>query len=152
LRAFLFLFWAAAAEAAGDGSLPPELTDRTGHPIYLDFWASWCGPCAQSFPWLNLMRERYGDRLTIIGVNLDVRPADAARFLQQHPASFKIVYDPDGRLAERYHLQGMPSSVIVDAQGRVLHRHEGFRNRDRESYEAAIIQAIAGTAPQVRGP
>jgi thiol-disulfide isomerase/thioredoxin len=127
---------------AADEGLPPELASAKGQVLYLDFWASWCGPCARSFPWLNQMHERYGDRITIVGVDVDTDRAAADRFLAAHHAEFAILFDPSGALAERYQLKGMPTSLIVDRQGHVLHRHEGFRESERADYEAAIAQAI----------
>ncbi len=77
---------------------PLDLTQFRGKVVVIDFWASWCAPCRQSFPWLNEMQAKYRDRgLVIIGVNVDRERAEADRFLQQTPADFQIVYDPDAR-------------------------------------------------------
>jgi len=116
-----------------------DLNQYEGKVIYLDFWASWCGPCRKSFPWLNEMEERYNDKdLVIIGVNLDTDIALANQFLESVPASFKLFSDPDGHLAERYKLIGMPSSFVIDRHGEVRHRHVGFKKSDIASYEASI--------------
>jgi thiol-disulfide isomerase/thioredoxin len=136
-------FSAAAAPAA----LPPPLAPYAGQVLYLDFWASWCGPCAQSFPWLNDIQARYGKRLHVIAVNVDEHRSDAQRFLDQHPPAFTVVYDPAGELAERYHIAGMPSAVILGADGRVLHQHVGYLEADRGEYEQAIDAAVAGATP-----
>lgn len=110
--------------------------------VYLDFWASWCVPCRHSFPWLNAMQEKYGDEgLVIVGINVDQARADADRFLDAYPARFTLVMDPDGELAEQWQLQGMPSAVLVDAQGNELHRHIGFR-ADREADYEALIKTL----------
>ncbi|MDX1802514.1 MAG: TlpA disulfide reductase family protein, partial [Alcanivorax sp.] len=108
---------------------PPFSPQLTGDAkvIYVDFWASWCGPCRRSFPWLNEMQKRYGDRgFTVVGVNLDPKRDDANRFLAAYPASFPLVFDPDGAYAEKYSLKGMPSAVLLNADGKVLARHVGF--------------------------
>lgn len=128
--------------AAAAPAVPARLKAELGQPLYLDFWASWCAPCAQSFPWLNEMHARYGDRIRIIGVNVDTKREDAERFLKRRPANFKIIYDPGGKLAETYALQAMPSAVLLDAKGQVLWQHGGFRSDEIAQYEAAIQKAL----------
>ena len=104
----------------------PEL-QADAKVIYVDFWASWCGPCRRSFPWLNHMQAKYGEKgFTVIGVNVDPSREDAQLFLDKYPATFPLVYDPDGELATRYALQGMPSSILLGADGEELSRHIGF--------------------------
>lgn len=138
--ALLGLSTLAAAHAAE----PPSLQPYQGQVTYVDFWASWCGPCAESFPWLNLIQARYAAQgLKVVGVGLDTSDAKADRFLKSHLAQFPIVRDPEGQLAERYAVEGMPYSVLIDAQGKVIHRHSGFHNDQTAEYEAAIQQALA---------
>lgn len=132
---------ASAASAAGPAT-PAVLKPYLGKVTYVDFWASWCGPCAQSFPWLNELRARYGDRLQVVGVNVDEDPAAEAVFLQKHPASFLIIEDHKGQLAALYAIQGMPSAVILNAQGQVIHQHAGFKSAQTGDYESAINEAL----------
>jgi cytochrome c biogenesis protein CcmG/thiol:disulfide interchange protein DsbE len=133
---------APAAPAADSPSHPPALAAYEGKLVYLDFWASWCGPCAQSFPWLNQMQTKYKDQLVVVGVNVDTDGKAADAFLKKHPATFDIVRDPDGKLPERYAIEGMPSSVLLAPDGRVLHQHSGFRSDETTKYEAAIRAAL----------
>jgi len=131
-----FLVFQSVARAA-----PPVLDlDRyRGKVVYLDFWASWCQPCRQSFPWMNSMQGKYGDKgLVVIAVNVDADRKDADRFLQAVPADFQVVYDSDGDLAQQYHLVGMPSSFIIGPDGRVAFHHEGFTKNSPRAYEAEI--------------
>ncbi|SEQ48623.1 Thiol-disulfide isomerase or thioredoxin [Solimonas aquatica] len=125
--------------------LPTALSAYKGKIIYLDFWASWCAPCAQSFPWLNALKSRFGDRLTVLAVNVDEHQADAQRFLEKHPAQFALAYDPKGALADHYQIAGMPSALILGADGRVLHQHSGFREEEIPQYESAITAALGKT-------
>src|SRR5215472_3824919 len=69
-----------------------DLAQYKGKVVYLDFWASWCKPCRQSFPWMNAMEKKYSaDGLVIVAVDLDEQRADADKFLKQRPADFDIV-------------------------------------------------------------
>jgi thiol-disulfide isomerase/thioredoxin len=87
-----------------------DLHAYRGKVVYLDFWASWCGPCRESFPWLaGLLRERASQDLVVIGVNVDKDRALAERFLGETPAAFSIVYDPEGEIASAYKVAGRPA-------------------------------------------
>jgi cytochrome c biogenesis protein CcmG, thiol:disulfide interchange protein DsbE len=139
ITAMALLLSALSARA----ELPAPLAPYKGKLVYLDFWASWCGPCVQSFPWLNQMQEKYGKDLVVVGVNVDADPKAVQAFLKAHPAHFDIVRDPDGKLPELYKIEGMPSSVLIAPDGHVLHQHSGFRARDTAKYEAAIQEALS---------
>lgn len=135
-----------AAGAAATASVPSPLLSPEGaadaRPIYVDFWASWCVPCAQSFPWLNTVQSRYGEALRIVAVNVDEDARAAERFLRRYPADFAVVYDPAGELARHYAVQGMPSALLLSPAGEVLWQHVGFRTQDIPAYEAAIAEAL----------
>lgn len=148
----LALPWPAQAvqggEPAPDLALPGQpaavrLADWRGRLVYVDFWASWCGPCRQSFPWMNDLQARLGTRgLQVLGVNLDARREVADRFLAQHPAHFALAFDPAGDSAKRFGIKAMPSSVLVGTDGRVLFTHAGFREEQRAELETRIAAAL----------
>jgi peroxiredoxin len=82
---------------------------------------------------MNRMQAQFGpDGLVIIAVNVDHDRVDAERFLREHPAQFRIVFDPDGKLPEELGVRGMPTSFLIDRDGRVQSRHAGFRLADRD--------------------
>jgi len=151
VAALLALLLAVPAHALETGTIAPTLSlpQRDGSSLhmpdgrarltYVDFWASWCGPCRQSFPWLNRMQARYAAQgLRVVGINLDAKTADAERFLQEVPAQFEIALDPQAQSAKRYALKGMPSAALLAADGRVIAVHQGFRPGDAEALEALI--------------
>ncbi len=120
-----------------------KLEELRGQVVYVDFWASWCAPCRKSFPWLNEMQAKYGDQgLTIIGINVDKDRKLAENFLKKNPAKFKMVFDPDGELASKYKLVGMPSAYLIDKTGKIQHSHIGFRASKKQSYEDSIQHLI----------
>lgn len=115
-----------------------------GKVVYLDFWASWCGPCKQSFPWMNEMQKRYASKgLQVVAVNLDKNPQDAEQFLSEvGGASFPVVYDPSSSLPKTYGVKNMPTSILIGADGKVILHHNGFRSEDKASLERAFSQAL----------
>jgi cytochrome c biogenesis protein CcmG/thiol:disulfide interchange protein DsbE len=123
---------------------PLDLTSLKGHVVYLDFWASWCGPCKQSFPWMQIMSNTYeGQRLTIVAVNLDTDRVDADRFLEQLKPTFDVRFDPKGEFAEFYKIKGMPASVLIDRHGVTRFTHVGFRPVDAAVYETQLRELLA---------
>ncbi len=130
--------------AATANGAPLKMAALRGQVVLVDFWASWCGPCKQSFPWLNAMHAKYAAQgLRIVGVNVDTKREDAERFLAQVPAKFPLAYDPRGETPAAWQVKAMPSSVLVGADGRVLHVHAGFREDEAAALEARIAAALA---------
>ena len=126
-------------QVSADETTTIDFSAYKAKAIYLDFWASWCGPCRQSFPWMNEMQKKYASHgLKIIAVNTDTEREDADRFLESTPAEFDIVYDPEGDIAMGYGLVAMPTSYYLDGEGNVLANHVGFKPERVEEYEHAI--------------
>ena len=146
----------AAAGAVGVGDAAPALRldnakgetvaldSLRGQVVYVDFWASWCGPCKRSFPWMNELQQRYGDKgFTVVAVNVDKKAADAERFLAQTPARFTVVYDAPGATPAAWAVKGMPSSYLVDRSGKVVMVEQGFRDEQKPEVEQRIRELTA---------
>ena len=143
MRSILMLIWLAASGAV-DASSSLDLGALHGRVVYLDFWASWCGPCKQSFPWMESMKTAYAAQgLEIVTVNLDSKRADADKFLEQFHPTFDVRFDPKGELAELYKVHGMPSSLLIDRQGVTRFSHVGFRPIDAAVYEGQLRELLA---------
>ena len=115
-----------------------------GKVIYVDFWASWCGPCKQSFPWMNEMHAKYAARgLEIVAINVDAKAEDAQRFLAASAAKFTVALDPKGESPKLLGVKAMPTSYLIDSNGKVVLVHSGFRDSDRAPLEVAIQGALS---------
>jgi cytochrome c biogenesis protein CcmG/thiol:disulfide interchange protein DsbE len=115
-----------------------------GRVVYLDFWASWCTPCRQEFPWLNEMQQAYGTKgFTIVAVNVDENRQLAEQFLHEQPANFHVLFDPAGTIASKFHIEGMPTAIILDRNGKVRFKHTGFKPRDEDEYEHNFASLLA---------
>ncbi len=117
----------------------PDSVSLDGKVVYVDFWASWCVPCRQSFPWMQKIYDKYHrDGLEIVAVNVDKDHAAAMKFLQEHEAAFSILFDSTGSLAKLYELEAMPSSFIYDRDGHLVQRNQGFRQEETEGVERTV--------------
>lgn len=120
-----------------------QLADLRGRYVYVDFWASWCGPCRLSFPWMGALQARYKpSELTVVTINVDKQRRDADRFLQQNPAGFAVAYDPAGESAKRFALKTMPSSFLIGPDGQVLWTHRGFTLDQRPELDRQIDSIV----------
>lgn len=123
--------------------LATQLADLRGRYVYVDFRASWCGPCKLSFPWMGALQARYKpSELTVLTINLDKHRRDADRFLQQNPATFAVAFDPAGESAKRFALKTMPSSFLIGPDGQVLWTHRGFTLDQRPELDRQIDRIV----------
>lgn len=142
------LSYAASAEKAPGFKLPTisskvNLDSYRGRVVYVDFWASWCGPCRKSFPWMTDLQKRYRDDLKVIAINLDQERSDAIEFIKETRPRFTIAFDPAGRIAESYDVSGMPSSYLIDQSGNLVSSHIGFRISEKEKIENKIRSLLS---------
>lgn len=108
--------------------------------VLVDFWASWCGPCAQSFPTMQELSTTYGPRgLIIIAVNEDDKRADMDHFLQGHPVTISIVRDAAHALVSKTDVSTMPASFLVGQDGKIAFVHNGFLGSEtKKEYQSEI--------------
>ena len=135
---------APAFSAPGLAGGTVSLSAYRGKVVYLDFWASWCGPCAKSLPALDALRKEFapGD-FQIVAVNLDRNPAVAAKFLKQRPVGYPSAIDPKGSLPAAFGVEAMPTSFLIDRDGVVRHVHRGFRESDVDPLRREIQKLVA---------
>lgn len=122
----------------------PDSTIVAGKVVYVDFWASWCAPCRQSFPWMKRLQERYPDQgLRIIAVSVDKEVSAARQFLKDIGAEFTVIYDSTGALAKAFDLKAMPTSFVFGRDGRYDRQHRGFVPKDTTAIARDIKRLLA---------
>lgn len=98
-----------------------ELSELRGNAVILDFWASWCGPCAVQAPVLDRLARRYEGRgLVVLGINVDDPPDVASAYAAQKSLTYPILVDPEGLAQRLYGVHKLPSLVVVDKEGKVI--------------------------------
>lgn len=107
------------------GEPPVSLADYRGRPVVLNFFASWCVPCRRELPGLEAVHERVGERVAFVGVNHQDQRGPALGLLDEASVTYPTGFDPDGGVAAAYGLYGMPTTVFISAEGRVVERRTG---------------------------
>jgi thiol-disulfide isomerase/thioredoxin len=122
-----------------------RLAQLRGQPVLLDFWASWCGPCAMQAPILERLSQRYGkDGLVVVGVNVDDAPEVARHYAEKRELSYPIVVDVRDEAQKLYGVRSLPSVVLVDRKGKVRQFWAGVVD---ESVLDEEIGQVIGAAP-----
>ncbi len=118
-----------------------ELRDFLGTVVYVDFWASYCVPCRESFPLLSELRDRFNRQtFEVIAVSNDLDPRDAKRFTETYKVSFPVLSDPSGYVAKTYGVKALPMGFLIDEKGVIQKVHEGFQTEDIHDILAAVLE------------
>ncbi len=112
-----------------------HLAETRGRPVVLNFWATWCPPCRAEMPTIQAHSELWGDDLLVVGIEVGETPPEVQAFVDDFGLTFPVLLDRDGRVARRYFVQGLPTTVVLDADGVVQARHVGaMRPEDLDAY------------------
>lgn len=122
---------------------PLDLGKYRGKVVYLDFWASWCGPCRLSFPYMERLSAYYAAKpFALIAVNVDHSRERADAFIAAFGPNINVVYDPEGQVALKYGVREMPTSVVLDKNGHVRFTHNGFYEAQEPTYQEHVVELL----------
>ncbi len=123
----------AAGKPAADFALPElhggnlKLAELRGKVVLVDFWATWCEPCIKELPELEKLQQQFAARdVVIVGISLDKERKNALELASSLKLKFKLLHDPEGKVAEAYDPPKMPSSYVIDRDGVVRFVNAGF--------------------------
>lgn len=123
--------------------LEGRLPELKGKIVLVDFFASWCPPCHQSFPVMEQLHKSYGEKgLVIVAISVDTKKADLERFLKKHVVSFPIVRDGTGKLAGTLKIPAMPTSFVIGRDGKIQSVHEGFHGEKTHNQYISEIESL----------
>jgi len=112
-----------------NGQVAHSLSTHLGDWVYVDFWASWCGPCRKSLPlYESLHQELSAGNFKVLAISVDELESDALAFLDDHPVSYTVLWDPSGATPAEWEVRAMPTSYLIDADGRIARIWSGFED------------------------
>ena len=120
-----------------------RLQEQRGQVVLVNFWASWCGPCKQEMPHLGRLYDKYrSSGFTLLAVNIDDDARHGAATALKWGLKFPVLLDADKKVTRLYDLGAMPSTVLIDRDGKVRYLHRGYREGVEESYERQIRELV----------
>ena len=122
---------------------PFSLSGLKGKVVFLNFWASWCGPCREEMPSMEALYNQYRDKgLEIIAVNIQESNEQVLAFMKTNGLSFPAALDSDGKVSATYGIQAIPASFIIDREGKIIARKVGSINWNTPKVRAAMERVL----------
>ena len=130
--------------------VPMTLKQFRGKVVLLNFWATWCPPCVREMPSMEALYQKFRAKgLAVVAISLDVKGAEVVnRFLEKYKLTFPVALDPEGKSSSVYGAGSLPSTFLIDREGRVIAAAKGERDwfsPDAVSYIAEVL----GKAPKI---
>lgn len=121
------------------------LSDHEGEVILLNFWATWCGPCVEEMPAFQKLYEEYGDKISILAVDVSEDKETVDSFLADKDYTFPIAYDEDGSVSNKYPTEGIPYTLVIGKDGTVKNIFVGAKGADEQykKYRSALKEAFS---------
>ena len=121
-----------------------NLAKYRGKVVYVDFWASWCGPCKQAFPFMAQLSRKYRPAdLVVITVDEERQRASGEAFLRKLQSTLPVVWDSDNAIGKAWTVNELPVTLMFDRKGKMRFRHQGFVAANGAEYENQIKTLIA---------
>ncbi len=117
-----------------------NLYEKRGKPVFLNFWATWCGPCIAEMPDIERLQQTMGDHIQIVGIDMRESVSTVRGFVQRGGFTWTFVLDSTGEVSSDYEVSGIPTSLFLDAKGVIVRRFVG--SRSYETFLDAAQQAI----------
>jgi cytochrome c biogenesis protein CcmG/thiol:disulfide interchange protein DsbE len=122
-----------------------DVASLRGKPALINFWASWCTPCKQEAPELERLSRALGGRAQVVGVDWNDATRNATAFIREHELTYPNLRDGSGEVGNRYGLAGLPTTFVLDAEGKIVHTLTGPQTA------ATLREALASISPTGRG-
>jgi cytochrome c biogenesis protein CcmG, thiol:disulfide interchange protein DsbE len=114
-----------------------KLDSFRGHPVLLDFWATWCGPCQISIPLVQKFYLKHKDAgLVVLGMNIDEEPSPVFPFVKRFHMTYPVLFAGASSAPEDFRVEGVPTFIFLDTQGHIVDGFEGFSPDMPDAWEA----------------
>ncbi|MFV1982540.1 MAG: TlpA disulfide reductase family protein [Thiohalomonadales bacterium] len=151
LITFTLLFFSSTASAVKVKQIAPDFTlasnkgsnirlkDLRGKVVMINFWATWCAPCRKELPLLNVLYNKYKSKgFVLLGVNIDDNSKLANKMIKDLKINFPVLFDKTQATSEKYDLQAMPSTFILDKNGVIRFSHYGYKSGYEKKYDKDV--------------
>ena len=116
-----------------------RLSELKGRIVMLNFWATWCGPCAEEIPHLNELHESLDPYdFELLGINLDEDQSKAMHLANKLEVNFPVLFDTEKDVSKSFDIKAMPTTIIIDRAGKIRHVNRGFKKGYIEKYHRQI--------------
>jgi peroxiredoxin len=120
-----------------------RLKDQRGRVVMVNFWATWCAPCQQEMPQLNRLYQKYrSSGFVLLGVNVDDDSSKAADLATKLGITFPVLLDADKTVSKLYDVSTMPSTMLIDRDGKVRYVHRGYLAGYEDAYATQIRELL----------
>ena len=127
-----------------------KLSDLHGHPVVINFWATWCPPCRQEVPALQAAYQRYqASGVVLLGLDLREDASTVQKFVAPYGVTYPLLLDQSGAIASQYQVAGIPTTIVVDSDGVIRARHVGPMTEDQF---AQYIDPLIASQPSTPTP
>ena len=120
-----------------------RLRELRGQVVMLNFWATWCGPCREEMPKLQQLYSKYHKTgFVLLGVNIDDNPANAVGMARKLGVTFPVLFDKDKSVSQLYKVDAMPSTVLIDRDGKTRYLHRGYKPGYEATYQTQLRELL----------
>ncbi len=120
-----------------------RLREMRGQVVMLNFWATWCGPCREEMPKLEQLHRKYGKTgFVLLGINIDDKPANAVGMAKKLGVTFPILFDKDKQVSKLYKVDAMPSTLLIDRDGKTRYLHRGYKPGYETTYQTQLRELL----------
>ncbi len=129
---------------------PHSLDELRGKVVILNFWATWCPPCRRELPAMNRAWKKVkGQGIVIVGINVGEDEDTVFAFNGEYPIDFPVLLDQEGEIVARWPVKGLPTTFVIDPQGRIVYRAIGGRDWDDDKL-LDVVRGLRANAGQSR--
>lgn len=133
--------FAPSFELSDDKGEVYSLSDFRGKPVIINFWATWCPPCRAELPSMNRAWEKVKDQgIEMVAINVGEDAETVITFQKDHPIDFHVLLDPSGETMSQWPIKGLPTTFVIDKEGRLVYKAIGDREWDSDKLLDKVLE------------